>query len=118
APNDLLFDSQGGMWFTDLGKNRPRHIAPAALYYCRPDGSQILEAHYGTLSYNGVGLSPDERTLYVSDTKSARLWRYDLAGPGEFAGEGAGASRSLVGTAPGDVSFDSLAVTESGQVCV
>ena len=31
---------------------------------------------------NGVGLSPNEKTLYVAETESARLWAFDIVEPG------------------------------------
>ena len=32
---------------------------------------------------NGIGLSPDENTVYVAETPTARLWAYELSAPGE-----------------------------------
>ena len=34
------------------------------------------------LSPNGCGLSPDGKMLYVADTEGARLWAFDIEGPG------------------------------------
>jgi gluconolactonase len=69
---------------------------------------------------NGVGLSPDERTLYVADTEAARLWAFDLVAPGiiqraPFPSPHGG--RCLV-TMPGLCRFDSLAVEASGHIAV
>ncbi len=114
GPNDLVFDSAGGFWFTDLGHEHPRHRDRSGLYYARPDGSLVEEVHYGVLSYNGVGLSPDERTLYVADSFSGRLYAFDIVGPGKVRP----AERRLVGAAPGETILDSLAVTEAGRICV
>lgn len=118
APNDLVFDGEGGFWFTDMGKNLPRQAMRSGLYYARPDGSRIEEVHFGGVSYNGVGLSPDERTLYVSDTATARVWRFPLERPGRLADKVVGPRRQLMAAIPGPVTLDSLAVTESGAVCV
>jgi gluconolactonase len=120
GPNDLVFDRTGGFWFTDLGKHFPRSRDASGLYYARPDGSAIAEAVYGALSFNGVGLSPDEQTLYVADTMSARLWGNPLSASGEIAAPPPQRHNParLVGTAPGDVMLDSLAVTEAGDICV
>lgn len=111
APNDLVFDASGGFWFTALGKHHARSHDASFLYYARPDGSEIIEVTQG-LSFNGVGLSPDGETLYVADTHSARLWSWPIEGPGKLG------AKTLVGTAPGDVGLDSLAVTEAGNICV
>lgn len=113
GPNDIVFDATGGFWFTDLGLERGRSKDRSGLYYAQPDGSGIEEVHFGATSYNGVGLSPNEATVYVADSHQARLWAFDLEAPGKPKGP-----RRLVGVATGDVMFDSLAVTEAGRVCV
>jgi gluconolactonase len=119
GPNDLVFDRTGGFWFTDLGKSHAQGRDYSGLYYARPDGSQIDEIQYGALSYNGVGLSPDEASVYVADTHSARLWKYAVSSPGKaHRPEGARSLAQYVGTGAGEVALDSLAVTESGKVCV
>jgi len=82
APNDIVFDRQGGFYFTDLGKRRGRDRDHGGLYYALPDGSKIVELVHPMLSPNGVGLSPDEKTLYVADTESSRLFAFDIVSPG------------------------------------
>ena len=113
GPNDIVFDAAGGFWFTDLGLERGRSKDRSGLYYAKPDGSSIEELHFGAISYNGVGLSPDESVVYVADSHQARLWAFDLASPGKPKGP-----RRLIGAAASDVVFDSLAVTEAGRICV
>src|SRR5690242_16113620 len=39
GPNDLVIDAAGGVYFTDLGKRRPREMDIGAVYYAKPDGS-------------------------------------------------------------------------------
>jgi gluconolactonase len=119
GPNDLVFDRTGGFWFTDLGKNDSRTRDLSALYYATADGSRIERGVNGALSFNGAGLSPDEATLYVADTLSARLWAFDLAAPGILKRPpGRHNPARLVATVPGDVWVDSLAVTKAGNVCL
>jgi gluconolactonase len=38
GPNDLVFDSRGGFWFSDLGKLREWDTDRGALYYALADG--------------------------------------------------------------------------------
>ena len=61
APNDLVFDRQGGFYFTDLGKRYTHQRDNGGLYYALPDGSSIKELVYPIVTPNGVGLSPDEQ---------------------------------------------------------
>jgi gluconolactonase len=120
APNDIVFDRQGGFYFTDLGKRRKRDRDHGGLYYALPDGSSIKELAYPMLSPNGVGLSPDEQTLYVADTETARLWAFDLVAPGVIRKAGfpsphGGRSLATMGEL---CRFDSLAVEASGNIAV
>jgi gluconolactonase len=121
GPNDLVFDREGGLWFTDLGKRRARDMDVGAVYYIQPGGKAIVEAVFGMLPANGIGLSPDEKTVYVAETPTARLWAYDLAARGEvkpgdviYRGE---RGKPICGLG-GYQMFDSLAVEASGNVCV
>lgn len=115
APNDLVFDSSGRLWFTDLGTLRMNENGVTgkefgAIYTCLPDGSEITAIKRGTLSYNGIGLSPDEKHVYVADTFQARVYRYDAKVETQ--------EPQYVGTGIGPVAFDSLAVTAAGNICV
>jgi gluconolactonase len=116
APNDLVFDRQGGFWFTDFGRasGRERHLS--GVYYAKADGSSVAEISFGGTGYNGIGLSPDERTVYAAETFTGRLIAFDLSGPGQVVKGGRGGR--LVGAAPGRAFFDSLAVQANGDVCV
>ena len=78
GPNDLVFDKQGGLWFTDLGKRRARDMDFGAFYYIKPGMKEIVEGVFGMLPANGIGLSPDENTVYVAETPTARLWAFDF----------------------------------------
>src|SRR5215467_10391694 len=123
APNDLVFDTSGGFYFTDLGKRYARHRDHGGIYYARPDGSKITCLVYPFLSPNGCGLSPDGKILYVADTASARLYAYDIEAPGVFAkspsGGWAHSSGRVVGAAPPSrAGFDSLAVLANGNIAV
>ncbi|MDB5446461.1 MAG: gluconolaconase, partial [Phenylobacterium sp.] len=101
------------------GKNDHQTRDLSRLFYATPDGKRIEQAVGHGLSYNGAGLSPDEQTLYVADTLSARLWAFDLAGPGVMKEPASRHSAGrLLATIPGQVWVDSLAVTEAGKVCV
>ena len=84
GPNDLVFDGAGGFWFTDLGKTRERDADRGAVYYAKADGSSIREAIFPLERPNGIGLSPDERTLYVVETPTARCWAFSLSAPGQI----------------------------------
>ena len=116
APNDLLFDKQGGFWFTDFGRAARRTRHQSGVYYAKPDGSYVEEISFGGTGYNGIGLSPDESTVYAAETFTGRLIAFDLSAPGKVVKGGRGGR--LVGAAPGRAFFDSLAVQADGDICV
>jgi gluconolactonase len=119
GPNDIVFERSGAFWFTDLGKRRSRVKEMGGLYYAKPDGSLLKEVMYGSASgLNGVGLSPDEKVVYAAETDTARLWAFDIAGPGEVAPRMPGFMARYVTGLPTHAYFDSLAVQANGDVCV
>lgn len=82
-PNDVVCRSDGSLFFTDPDKRVPysqREIPPpagtenlwdgACVYRVAPDGTLSVVAH---CEYpNGLAFSPDERTLYVANTRSSK----------------------------------------------
>lgn len=120
APNDIVFDTQGGFYFTDLGKRRARDRDHGGLYYALADGSKIVELAYPIVTANGVGLSPDGKVVYVADTEPARLWAFDIVEPGVIKKQPFPSPHGgrLVAGLPGFQRFDSLAVDANGNVCV
>lgn len=121
GPNDLVFDNSGGFYFTDFGKTRERDRDIGCVYYARPDGSYITEVVERILNPNGIGISPDQRTLYVAETETSRLWSFEIAGSGVLArAEGSPAPHggALVCGLGGYQRFDSLAIEATGNICV
>ncbi len=121
SPNDIVFDSTGGFWFTTLGYFDGENRRLGAVYYARPDGSKIIRwrsGANGVVSPNGVGLSPDERKLYVADCMMGRLYEFDIPSPGVMKPQESMAPGRVVSTLPGFQWLDSLAVEASGRICV
>jgi gluconolactonase len=118
GPNDLVFDQTGGFWFTDHGKTRPRDRDRGGLYYARPDGSSVREVVYPLDAPNGVGLSPDGKRVYVAETHTARVFYWNLSGPGEIVRHVSPNGGHLLAGLPGMQLLDSLAIDSDGNVCV
>jgi gluconolactonase len=83
-PNDVVCKSDGSLYFTDPGYRVPfeqREMQHAAVYRVKPDGSVSMVADF---EYpNGLAFSPDERRLYVANTRWAQyihLLELDSAG--------------------------------------
>jgi len=91
------------------------------VYYAKADGSMIREAIFPLERPNGIGLSPDEKTLYVVETPTARCWSFRLGAPGEIEsanGPYRGEKGKVVVGLGGYQMFDSLAVDSEGHICV
>jgi gluconolactonase len=120
GPNDIVFDRHGGFYFTDHGKKRKRDMDLGAVYYALADGSRIREVIFPISMPNGIGLSPDEKTLYVTETETGRLWRYPIRSPGDverlpYPSPNGG---SLVYGTDGYQRFDGLKIEQDGRICV
>ncbi|MGC2414456.1 MAG: SMP-30/gluconolactonase/LRE family protein [Stellaceae bacterium] len=120
GPNDLVFDAHGGFYFTDLGKRRPREMDIGAVFYATADGSFITEVAHPMVTPNGIGLSPDGKTLYVAETEAARLWAFAIEAPGIVKKEPWPSPHGghLIAGMGGYQRFDSLAVQADGRICV
>ncbi len=128
GPNDIVFDADGGFWFTDVGKRRAREGDHGGVYYACTDGSSCRELVFPMTTPNGIGLSPDGRRLYVAETTTGRLWAFPVTAPGQLGRDAASLAAhggtlvahggTLVAGLPGYQLFDSLAVEADGSICV
>lgn len=120
SPNDLVFDQHGGFYFTDTGKADRYQRDVTAVYYAEADGSEIREVARPLLTPNGIGLSADEKILYVAETQTRRIWAFTLLEPGvidpaPFPSLNGG---ELVAGLTDYFALDSLAIDSAGHICV
>jgi gluconolactonase len=84
--NDLVLDDAGGAWFTApvLGRRRAG-MPPDAVYYAPIAGGDAIEVVRDdkVRGPNGIGLSPDGKTLYVVPYLSMEIMAYPVEGPGK-----------------------------------
>jgi gluconolactonase len=98
SPNDLVQASDGAVWFTDptygfLQGFRPRPAVGDRVYRFEPAAGRLEVVADGLDKPNGLALSPDERTLYVTDSganqepgsfsrdRPHHVVAFDVAGP-------------------------------------
>jgi len=108
--NDLIFDSQGNLYFTDQGQSG-LHDPSGRLYRLRPSGQLDLLLS-NVPSPNGVALSPDERVLYLAVTRGNAVWRVPLLEDGSVS------KVSAFFTSYGPSGPDGLAVDTQGRLAV
>jgi gluconolactonase len=108
--NDLTFDSQGNLYFTDQGQTG-LHDPTGRVYRLSPSGR--LDQLLGNVpSPNGIVLSPDERFLFVAATRGNCVWRMPLLADGGVAKAG------QFFTSYGPSGPDGLAMDQAGRLLV
>lgn len=111
VPDDLAFDEHGGFYFTDF---RGSVTEPTGgVFYVGPDLRTIVPVLPHMAAANGVGLSPDGKTLWATEFGAGRLHRADLTAPATLAPFGSTVPYHFTGRAP-----DSLRVDAEGNVYV
>lgn len=89
SPNDVVFKSDGSLYFTDPDYGLPRpemkELDFQGIYRVK-DGQLVLLSKEQTKP-NGIAFSPDEKTLYVANSDPARkVWmKYDVTPDGGIA---------------------------------
>jgi gluconolactonase len=82
SPNDVVVKSDGGIWFTDPtygidsdyeGDAAHSEIGASNVYRLDPGSGAISSVVTDRVRPNGLAFSPDERTLYVSDTGASHV---------------------------------------------
>jgi len=100
--NDIQADGRGGAWYTQGG-----------LYHAAADGTVSTVAEGGGLFTNGVALSPDGKTLYVTNKQT--IVAFDVGPDGST-----GNRRDFVTLANEEKGFggDGMAVDSAGRLYV
>lgn len=88
APNDLVVDADGGVYFTDPLFRAPTPLPQEiqAVYYRAADGT-VTRVTGHIAAPNGVALSADGKQLYIIPSQQAEMLVYPITGPGKL-GEG------------------------------
>jgi len=73
--NDGKVDRSGRVWAGTMNEHGPE--ATGSLYRLDPDGS-IRQMATGFVCSNGLGWSPDNRTMYFTDSMVRTIWSYEF----------------------------------------
>ncbi|MFF0395665.1 SMP-30/gluconolactonase/LRE family protein [Streptomyces sp. NPDC005248] len=94
SPNDSVVRSDGTIWFSDPdfgitsdyeGHRAESEIGACNVYRIDPGTGDVHLAADGFEGPNGVILSPDEKRLYVSDSRTARIRMFDIREDGTLS---------------------------------
>ncbi len=119
GPNDLIVDSRGGIYYTDsqfIG-DEAKMQDTTAVYYVTPDGStkRVLD----DIEFpNGIAISPDGRTLYVTNSYGRFLRAYDILADATVSNGRDFAELQVPAEANGQSGADGLAVDSAGNIFV
>ncbi|HVX62178.1 MAG TPA: SMP-30/gluconolactonase/LRE family protein [Pirellulales bacterium] len=118
APNDLVIDRSGGVYFTDPHFRAPDPLPQGvtAVYYISSEGkvSRLLD---DLKAPNGVILSPDEKTLYVIPSQQEEMMAYPVEGPGKL-GEGRVFCRLKQAEGKSGTGGDGLTIDSKGNLYI
>jgi gluconolactonase len=118
APNDLVIDQAGGVYFTDPAFRAPQPLPQGvtAVYYVDADG-RVTRLIDDLPNPNGVILSPDEKTLYVIPSGQKEMMAYSIQSPGKI-GSGRVFATLKQRTPDGNGGGDGLTIDTEGNVYI
>lgn len=123
SPNDLVVRAADGMIFiTDppyglgrpyKGQEREREIDFNGVFGFDEATGRMVVIDDTLVRPNGIALSTDERSLYVSDAADQKLWAYDIAPDGTASGKRLLADLAIEG---GEWSVDGMRVDNQDRI--
>ncbi len=120
SPNDIVCARDGGIWFTDPpfgimgwweGEPATPEL-PHGVYRIDPASGELVMVLADLQGSNGLAFSPDERVLYVVESRAMphrRIWAYDVEGLRLT-------NKRLFVDAGGPGAYDGIAVDVQGNV--
>ena len=82
APNDLIADDKGGIYFTDPGPRPVEADRISYVYYLAPGTDQPQVVDKSIKRPNGLTLTNNGKTLIVDDTIGDTIFAFDIEKPG------------------------------------
>ena len=85
-PNDVVVQADGGIYFTDPGLGRiESELDFCGVYRVSPDLGSIHVLVWDFVVPNGLAFSPDEKILYVNDSRRGHIRAFDVEPTGLLA---------------------------------
>lgn len=110
-PDDLVFDDQGGFYFTDFRGTSTEKTG--GVYYVSPDQSEVTPILPNMAIANGVALGPKGKFLWTTEFSAGRLHRVGMSDATTIAPFGTSVTYQFTGPAP-----DSIRTDQDGNVYV
>jgi gluconolactonase len=117
-PNDVVVKSDGSIYFTDPWTSQAIQqqwdMAFAGVYRVSPDLGTITLLVDDFIVPNGIAFSPDEKVLYINDSRRGHIRAFDMAPNGTLARQTGRVFADLRGAEPGVP--DGMKVDSAGNV--
>jgi sugar lactone lactonase YvrE len=119
SPNDAAVKSDGSIWFSDPdfgitsdyeGHRAPSEIGSNNVYRVDPATGEVRLVADCFEAPNGLVFSPDERRLFVSDTRAGRIRVFDVRDDGTLSTD------RTFAEARGTARFDNLRFDDAGRL--
>ncbi len=111
APNDLCIDKNGRIYFTDPYYGPPNEKSqPVSGVYRIDAPGKVIRVVSNLQRPNGILITPDNKTLYVSDRGTQKLHQYKVKEDGSLAPDGI-----LYNFSP-DRGIDGMCIDEKGNI--
>ncbi len=119
SPNDAVVRSDGSIWFTDPdfgitsdyeGHRAESELGSCDVYRIDPATGEVRRVADGFGGPNGIVFSPDERELYVADTRARHIRAFEVSEDGRL-----GKDRVFAEHAGG---FDNIRFDDQGRLWV
>jgi gluconolactonase len=121
TPNASIGDGKGGVYFSSSGNFSPDNGSKGAVLYLDPTGTLTRVAE-GINYSNGVALSNDGKTLFVSEHLSRNVLDYDVGDDGSLSGRRVFVALDDLVAADADRSWevgpDGLAIDSRGNLYI
>lgn len=121
SPNDIVCKSDGSLWFTDppfgiagdWEGDKAASELPHAVYRIDPKDNSVTQVIADLAGPNGLAFSPDEKKLYVIESRAQPyrvMWAYDVGADGQLGG------KTKVIDANGPGALDGFKVDADGNI--
>ncbi len=94
APNDIVMKSDGAIYFTDpaggmmipgmIAEDCQQYLDFNGVFRISPDGKALTKVVHEGETPNGLAFSPDEKILYVNDTRHAHIRAFEVKSDGSL----------------------------------
>jgi gluconolactonase len=122
SPNDAVVRSDGSIWFSDPdfgitsdyeGYRAQSEIGACHVYRADPGTGEVRRVADGFRGPNGLVFSPDERQLYVSDTRLNQIRVFEVRDDGTLSD-----GKVFAECRPGSGVFDNIRFDVAGRLWV